>query len=728
MISEKRQAQALETLQSIIQSMKHPRARSVLQCAGMGALAFGVMMLVYRYSSDQPLFDLTGLFFALVLGGIAGALVRHYFVKAEQEVADSQDISDDRQPGTEQDEPPSEPTTPLVTETNTAQELPEEVEPVVETPVQAPVKEAVAEVSEAELPDVPKQFLMFPDLPDLEEPHEPVHLELPEELAAPAEPDAPNRQDSILPIARHYLSWIEEQVQFFCLALSPDDEILMVNRFMADALGYPEEELSGKGFTETLVPRRLRHDAWTDLVNSGTETPGSFATRSYLLARDGREMPVEWRGTAIFDDAEELSYCFLIGTDLTERERQESERLVSLSHYETLCAETQQNLARVRSILESSIDAMAVFDLQGKATYVNPAFTELFGWTVQDLQDRDSAFVPKDQREIEKPYLDGLGEKGMPCKNLDTKRQCKDGSLVSTRLTASLIRDDQGNQSGVLFTLRALIGRTKEIKEPAKPAPPRQKRQVNAREIAGDIMSGLTDAQLMEKYKLTAKGLHSVFEKLVQAKVIKPSQIVRRSVAYDETVAIELNRIMPADKVKIRPKAAVPPQPAMPVQPVSTEVQGLAKFGLTDDNLDDMVKDLFPGRGSEMATLSQDSLPGTEEVEDVTARRSMQRHYMVVAVPVYQSDDLLTEGTIIDISEQGMKIQGLPSKKGETKSLLVQGDQFHDVFPFVFDAECRWATKDEASGESLAGFQITTISETSLQELRKLVAALSISS
>lgn len=796
MNSENRQAQALVLVQSFLQWLKTPLAQSVLQCAAMGALAFLIMLLGYRYSFGSPLFDLAGVFIAIVLGGVAGAIVRYYFVKVEEERGDGPRTEDVPRPDAAPPDSTSEEAPavveelksldlePAVSEASQDAEGPAIAVSPVEPPVAEPEREAEPEpVPEPELEpepeDTAKQIVLFPWLPEEEEPEEPiVHLPVPEpvvsavgpepvpthmmpELALPEEPEEPEVHDAISPTQRQLLSWMQEHARVFCVMVNAEDEIVYANDCLMTSLGYSWEELSANGFTATVVPPRLRRDAWTDFMHSFDEAADSFVISSYLWTRDGREIPAEWYGSAIFDDADELTCCCLMGLDVTERKHQEEESAEDLQHYQTRCLETNNELSRVQSILDSSVEAMAVFDLHGKASYVNPAFTELFGWTAEELQDQDSPFVPASQRELEKPFLDGLREKGTPCKNLDTKRLCKDGSLVSARMTLSLIRDRQGQASGILCTLRALVEKAKAVKEPVKPALQLQpkKRQVNAREVAGDILSGMTDAQLMEKYKLTAKGLHSVFQKLIAAKVIKPSQIVRRSLAYDETVAIELSRIIPLEKPAAaapppapKPKATklpeppkppkptaptaaaspiIPPQPAAPAPPsppMSTEVHGLTKFGLSEESLDDLVKDLLPGKSTHVKPpAEQDASLNTQDLEDVTARRAMPRNYMVVSVPIYESDNLLAEGTIIDINEQGLKIQGINTRKGDIKSLLIQGDEYHDVFPFVFDAECRWATKDDATGDTVAGFQITAISDTSIEELRKLIAALSIS-
>ena len=68
----------------------------------------------------------------------------------------------------------------------------------------------------------------------------------------------------------------------------------------------------------------------------------------------------------------------------------------------------------------------------------------------------------------------------------------------------------------------------------------------------------------------------------------------------------------------------------------------------------------------------------------------------------------------------------IPTKAGDTKDFLVQADYFADVYPLVFEAKCKWTPKAE-DGLLFSGFEITSVSEGALEELRKLTSLLTIS-
>jgi hypothetical protein len=65
------------------------------------------------------------------------------------------------------------------------------------------------------------------------------------------------------------------------------------------------------------------------------------------------------------------------------------------------------------------------------------------------------------------------------------------------------------------------------------------KPKISARDAVRDIRSGMTDSQMMDKYGLSAKGLQSLVLKLLEAKAITPAEIDRRKDAYHDTTVIQ---------------------------------------------------------------------------------------------------------------------------------------------------------------------------------------------
>lgn len=115
------------------------------------------------------------------------------------------------------------------------------------------------------------------------------------------------------------------------------------------------------------------------------------------------------------------------------------------------------------------------------------------------------------------------------------------------------------------------------------------------------------------------------------------------------------------------------------------------------------------------------SIKNSLSSQDPAERRSTPRSFLFVLVPVYDTSNPGTEGRLNDISEQGLQVAGIQSEPGKSKTLIVRADGFVNVSSFQVTAECRWAQVDDPSGEWMAGFRITSISDADLDELRKLI-------
>jgi hypothetical protein len=72
------------------------------------------------------------------------------------------------------------------------------------------------------------------------------------------------------------------------------------------------------------------------------------------------------------------------------------------------------------------------------------------------------------------------------------------------------------------------------------------KPKIGARQAVNDIKSGMTDAELMKKYSLTAKGLASLFRKLVEVKLLDESFVSKRTASLEADRGTKPEQSQPA--------------------------------------------------------------------------------------------------------------------------------------------------------------------------------------
>jgi PAS domain S-box-containing protein len=121
----------------------------------------------------------------------------------------------------------------------------------------------------------------------------------------------------------------------------------------------------------------------------------------------------------------------------------------------------RQSEEKYRTVLETSLDPIVVYDMEGKVTFFNPAFTRIFGWTLEDrLGKKMDLFVPEEtwpetQKMIEKVIA------GESFSGFETLRYTKERSIVHVSMSAAIYKDQNGNPIGSVINLRDITEQKK---------------------------------------------------------------------------------------------------------------------------------------------------------------------------------------------------------------------------------------------------------------------------
>ncbi len=122
--------------------------------------------------------------------------------------------------------------------------------------------------------------------------------------------------------------------------------------------------------------------------------------------------------------------------------------------YKKLFEEAKRAEMLYRSLLRSSADAIVIYDLNETPTYISPAFTRVFGWTLEEFKSTWIPFIPEsEKRSTQSIFADTIAN-GTPCHDFETKRRHRDGYMVDVSLGASRYDDHEGSPAGVLAIYR----------------------------------------------------------------------------------------------------------------------------------------------------------------------------------------------------------------------------------------------------------------------------------
>lgn len=136
----------------------------------------------------------------------------------------------------------------------------------------------------------------------------------------------------------------------------------------------------------------------------------------------------------------------------------EKARLYSEVHKELLErkkaeARIRQSEHRYRNFFESSPDPIVVYDMQGLATYVNPAFEQTFGMFRADVLGKQIDFVPQEAWPATRTAIQSMLS-GQKINLFETQRLTRDGKKLDVQLSSCLLMDDGGKPIGNIVTLR----------------------------------------------------------------------------------------------------------------------------------------------------------------------------------------------------------------------------------------------------------------------------------
>ncbi len=207
---------------------------------------------------------------------------------------------------------------------------------------------------------------------------------------------------------------------------------------------------------------------------------GTGTVETHWRRKDGRVIDVLLSSTPleVADLSQGVTFTAL---DITERKRTEAALRESEEQYRRLFEESHRTTEVYRSLLNSSAGAIVIYDMEGRVRFVNPSFTRIFGWTLEELVGQRIPFVPESERQASMAEIRKVLS-GTPSANFETRRLDKQGRLLDITLSGSRFDDHAGVPEGMLVILHDLSP-TKTLEA--------QYRQVQKMEAIGTLAGGV---------------------------------------------------------------------------------------------------------------------------------------------------------------------------------------------------------------------------------------------
>lgn len=210
------------------------------------------------------------------------------------------------------------------------------------------------------------------------------------------------------------------------------------NKAMTEILGYCQNELKGCDVRVLYGDAETCRQAGRDIkkvLESGLNVPIETVWRK----KDGSFFECRFY-FAPFNSSEYRG--IVTAVDISESKRVEREIVTSER--------------RLKAILESSPNPIVVYNEKGFPTYINPAFTSVFGWSFSEIKGEVIPYVPKEQMAITIEKLKELQKYG---KSLcfETQRFNKAGATLDVLVNAATIESvDTNGVSSIVINLTDL--------------------------------------------------------------------------------------------------------------------------------------------------------------------------------------------------------------------------------------------------------------------------------
>ena len=113
----------------------------------------------------------------------------------------------------------------------------------------------------------------------------------------------------------------------------------------------------------------------------------------------------------------------------------------------------QKSERRLRALLDFEPYPIVVFTLDGLVSYLNPAFTEIFGWTLEELEGKKIPYVPAGLKQETDENIKRLLYDRVIMR-YEAQRLTKDGRLLDVVIRAAVFSLSPDEPAGQIVTLR----------------------------------------------------------------------------------------------------------------------------------------------------------------------------------------------------------------------------------------------------------------------------------
>jgi PAS domain S-box-containing protein len=225
-----------------------------------------------------------------------------------------------------------------------------------------------------------------------------------------------------------------------------------LNNSICKIFGYPREEIQWQNYSKFMDKKRARMAY--DVFNKIWVTQKGVSDLIWeIVDKDGKTRVIELSANLIINKDGKKTGFRGIARDVTENFKMLETIRESESRYQHEYEASRRAETQVRLLLDFVPHPIVVFTLDGKVFFLNRVFTEVFGWTLDELRGKRIPYVPPDLQQDAEESVKRLLEEKIIVRH-ETRRLTKDGRILDVILRGVIYSEDQDEPGGELVLLR----------------------------------------------------------------------------------------------------------------------------------------------------------------------------------------------------------------------------------------------------------------------------------
>lgn len=246
----------------------------------------------------------------------------------------------------------------------------------------------------------------------------------------------------------------------FCMEVfTPDGILRIANRACESLFGVPPK-IGVYNVFENPEVKRIGAIPHLEKVLAG-EATHNFKNHYDAAAATGEETGRKrWLKSCFYpikDAGGKVINFVIIHEDITDLKNHQEhlEDMVEKRTVELVAANAKlrERENRYRSVMNAAPDPVVVYDVNGQVEYLNPAFSQVFGWEFEELKGKRIDFVPEENMPETIDAIKRLYA-GETLRSMESRRFDRDGNILQIQVSASTFNDPDGEPTGSVVILR----------------------------------------------------------------------------------------------------------------------------------------------------------------------------------------------------------------------------------------------------------------------------------